>query len=34
MSEVIKAKKIEYIIQELILKVVNYNIMRGITHAY
>ena len=34
MTEVIKAKKIEYIIQELILKVVNYNIMRGITHAY
>ena len=34
MSEVIKAKKIEYIIQELALKVVNYNIMRGMTHAY
>ena len=32
--EVIKAKKIEYIIQELALKVVNYNIMRGMTHAY
>ena len=34
MSEVIKAKKIEYIVQELALKVVNYNIMRGMTHAY
>ena len=34
MSEVIKAKKIEYIIQELALKVVNYNIMREMTHAY
>ena len=34
MSEVIKAKKIEYIIQELALKVVNYNIMKGMTHAY
>ena len=34
MTEVIKAKKIEYIIQELALKVVNYNIMRGMTHAY
>ena len=34
MSEIIKAKKIEYIIQELALKVVNYNIMRGMTHAY
>ena len=34
MSEVIKAKKIEYIIQELALKVVYYNIMRGMTHAY
>ena len=34
MSEVIKAKKIEYIIQELALKVVNYNIMRGMTHVY
>ena len=28
------AKKIEYIIQELALKVVNYNIMMGMTHAY
>ncbi|ARD84647.1 transposase IS4 family protein [Ferroplasma acidiphilum] len=34
MTEIIKAKKIEYIIQELALKVVNYNIMRGMTHAY
>ena len=34
MSEVIKAKKIEYIIQELALKVVNYNIMRRMSHAY
>ena len=34
MSEVIKAKKIEYIVQELALKVVNYNIMRGMTHVY
>ena len=34
MSEVIKAKKIEYIVQELALKVVYYNIMRGMTHAY
>ena len=34
MTEVIKAKKIEYIVQELALKVVNYNIMRGMTHAY
>ncbi|ARD84362.1 transposase IS4 family protein [Ferroplasma acidiphilum] len=34
MTEVIKAKKIEYIIQELALKVVNYNIMREMTHAY
>ncbi len=34
MTEVIKAKKIECIIQELALRVVNYNIMRGMTHAY
>ena len=34
MTEVIKAKKIEYIVQELALKVVNYNIMRGMTHVY
>ena len=34
MTEIIKAKKIEYIVQELALKVVNYNIMRGMTHAY
>ena len=34
MTEVIKARKIEYIVQELALKVVNYNIMRGMTHAY
>ena len=34
MTEVIKAKKIGYIIQELALKVFNYNIMRGMTHAY
>ena len=27
-------KKIEYIVQELALKVVNYNTMRGMTHAY
>ena len=34
MTEIIKAKKIEYIVQELALKVVNYNIMRGMTHVY
>ena len=34
MTEIIKAKKIEYIVQELALKVVNYNIMMGMTHAY
>lgn len=34
MTEIIKANKIEYIIQELALKVVNYNIMRGMTCAY
>ena len=34
MTEIIKAKKIEYIIQELALKVVYYNIMRGMTYAY
>ena len=34
MSEIIKAKKIEYIVQELTLKVVNYNIMRRMTLAY
>ena len=34
MTEVIKVKKIEYIIHELALKVVYYNIMRGMTYAY
>ena len=34
MTEIIKAKKIECIVQELALKVVNYNIMMGMTHAY
>jgi hypothetical protein len=34
MSEVIKAKKIECIIQELALRIVNYNIMRGMTYTH
>jgi hypothetical protein len=33
-SEVIKAKKIKYIIYELTLKVINYNIMMGVAYAY
>jgi hypothetical protein len=33
MLEIIKAKKIEYIIQELALKVVNYNVMRSMIHT-
>lgn len=34
MSEVIKTKKIVCIIQELALKIVNCNIMSGMTHTY
>ena len=33
-SDVIKAKKIKYIIPELTLKVINYNIMMGVAYAY
>ena len=34
MSEVIKPKKLEYIIQKLTLKDINYNIMREMTQPY
>ncbi len=34
MTEIIKAIKPEYIVQELALKVVTYNIMREMTYAY
>jgi len=33
-SEIVKAKEVEYIVQELVLTVVNYNIMRSMAHAY